>query len=167
MDNKERSNFIKNLVEIFNKNNLNSLEFKDGDLELKLKKNTDNVLLNSQVMPQQHAVNVVPQVPQPTISPAPAPEDLKTNVVATTSDYSSHEGAVKSPTVGIVYLSSSPDKPAFVTKGASVKAGDTLFLLEVMKVFNPIKAHKDGVVKEILVKNGNVVEYNEVLAIIE
>lgn len=162
MDNKERNTFIKMLVEIFNKNSLSSLEFKDDKLELNLKKELGS---NMVVVPtaQQPVYNTIQQ--QPIANSSEVQKDAVATI--TSVDYSNHEGAVKAPTVGIIYLSSSPDKPHFITKGATVKEGDTIFLLEVMKVFNPIKAHKDGIVKEILVKDSHVVEYNEVLAIIE
>ena len=79
----------------------------------------------------------------------------------------SHPGAVKSPMVGTVYLSASPDEPPFVQAGQHIEAGQTLVLVEAMKTFNEIKAPKAGLLKSILVENGQPVEYDETLAIIE
>ena len=75
--------------------------------------------------------------------------------------------ALKSPMVGVVYLAPEPGADQFVKVGASVKAGDTVALVEAMKTFNPIKSDKDGVVKEILVSDGAAVEFDEPLIIIE
>lgn len=75
--------------------------------------------------------------------------------------------AQKSPMVGTFYRAASPSSPAFVEVGQSVKAGDTLCIIEAMKLMNEIEAEKSGVVKEILVENGQPVEFGEPLFIIE
>ena len=75
--------------------------------------------------------------------------------------------ALKSPMVGVVYLAPEPGAKAFTTVGASIKAGDTVALVEAMKTFNPIKSDKDGVVKEILVTDGQAVEFDQPLIVIE
>lgn len=155
-DNKERAHFIKSLVDIFNKNSLTSLEFHDGDLSLKLDKKVEPVIHTT--APVAHSVTTMPATPQAVAPAAPEPAP---------ADDQNHEGAVKAPTVGVIYLKSSPDKPNFINVGSKVNVGDTLFLLEVMKVFTPIKAHKAGTIKSINVESQSVVEYNEVLAIIE
>ena len=69
--------------------------------------------------------------------------------------------ATPSPLVGVVYLAAGPDKPAFVTVGDSVKKGQTLVIIEAMKVMNEIPAPKDGVVTEILVSNEEMVEFGK------
>ena len=75
--------------------------------------------------------------------------------------------ALKSPMVGVVYLAPEPGANTFVSVGSSVKTGDTVALVEAMKTFNPIKADKDGVVKEILVTDGAAVEFEQPLIVIE
>lgn len=75
--------------------------------------------------------------------------------------------ALKSPMVGVVYLAPEPGADAFVSVGKSVKAGETVALVEAMKTFNPIKSDKDGVVKEILVTDGAAVEFDQPLIVIE
>ncbi len=77
------------------------------------------------------------------------------------------EGAVVSPMVGTVYLSPQPGAKAFVTVGAKVKQGDTLAIIEAMKVMNPIKAPKGGTVSEILVQDAQPVEFGQALVVIE
>jgi acetyl-CoA carboxylase biotin carboxyl carrier protein len=76
-------------------------------------------------------------------------------------------GALKSPMVGIVYLSPEPGARVFTSVGATVKAGDTVALIEAMKTFNPVKSERDGVVKEILVQDGQAVEFDTPLIVIE
>jgi acetyl-CoA carboxylase biotin carboxyl carrier protein len=95
------------------------------------------------------------------VAPSPAP------VAAPPPDEASHPGAVTSPMVGVAYLSPEPGSPPFVTVGQTVTAGQTLLLIEAMKTFNQIKAHKAGTVARILVANSTPVEYGEVLMILE
>ncbi len=89
----------------------------------------------------------------------------KTNSEPAPKAVSGH--VLKSPMVGVAYLSPEPGAKAFTTVGASIKTGDTVALVEAMKTFNPIKADKDGVVKEILVTDGQAVEFDQPLIVIE
>jgi len=77
------------------------------------------------------------------------------------------ENVVKSPMVGVAYLSADPNSPAYVKVGQHVKAGDTLLLIEAMKTFNEIKAPKSGVIKKIIALNSQPVEYGDHLIIFE
>ena len=77
------------------------------------------------------------------------------------------QNIVKSPMVGVAYLSADPNTPAYVKVGQHVKAGDTLLLIEAMKTFNEIKAPKSGVIKKILALNSQPVEYGDHLIIFE
>jgi acetyl-CoA carboxylase biotin carboxyl carrier protein len=78
-----------------------------------------------------------------------------------------HPGAVVSPMVGTAYMQAEPGAPSFVKKGDTVKPGDTLLIIEAMKVMNPIKAAKGGTVTHILVESGQPVEFGDVLMVIE
>jgi acetyl-CoA carboxylase biotin carboxyl carrier protein len=78
-----------------------------------------------------------------------------------------HPGAVISPMVGTAYLQAEPGSPPFVSVGSPIRVGDTLLIIEAMKVMNPIKAAKAGTLKEVLVLDGQPVEYGEPLMIIE
>lgn len=102
------------------------------------------------------AASVAPAVGTGDAESASAPS------AATVSGY-----ALKAPMVGVVYLAPEPGAKPFVSVGASVKAGDTVALVEAMKTFNPIKSDKDGVVKQILVSDGAAVEYDQPLIVIE
>ena len=88
-------------------------------------------------------------------------------VVPIIEDAASHPGAVASPMVGVCYLSPDPKSEPFFAEGDSVKEGETLLLIEAMKVFNPISAPKSGTIKKFLVKDGTPVEFGEPLVIIE
>jgi acetyl-CoA carboxylase biotin carboxyl carrier protein len=98
----------------------------------------------------------------PTVTPA---NTSTSTVVANAPE--NHPGAVKSPMVGTAYLQQDPASPRFVTKGASVKAGDTLLIIEAMKTMNQIPAPRTGKVTKILVEDGQPVEFGEPLLIIE
>lgn len=92
---------------------------------------------------------------------APAAAETPSDALA------NHPGLVRSPMVGVAYISSDPNAPPFVKVGDQVAAGQTLLLIEAMKVFNPIKAPRAGKVVRIFVANGAPVEYGEPLALIE
>ena len=96
----------------------------------------------------------------------PVATDAKqTNSEPTQNTFSGY--ALKSPMVGVAYLAPEPGAKPFTSVGASIKAGDTVALVEAMKTFNPIKSDKDGIVKEILVSDGQAVEFDQPLIVIE
>ena len=94
-----------------------------------------------------------------------APQQANTTAPAAIA--ADHPGAVASPMVGTAYLAPEPSASNFVKKGDSVNEGDTLLIIEAMKVMNPIKAHKGGTVTQILIENGKPVEFGDVLMVIE
>jgi len=100
-----------------------------------------------------------PAAPAP-VAAAPAP------VAAAPAPSGPVAGTVPSPMVGTVYLSPEPGKPAFISVGKTVKAGDTLFIVEAMKTMNAITAPHGGTVKEISVSDGSPVEFGQTLAVI-
>ena len=93
--------------------------------------------------------------------------EVKTPAAGEATAKAVNSNALKSPMVGVVYLAPEPGADVFVSVGKSVKAGDTVALVEAMKTFNPIKSDKDGVVKEILVTDGAAVEFDQPLIVIE
>lgn len=93
------------------------------------------------------------------------PQQANTNAPSTVA--ANHPGAVVSPMVGTVYMQAEPGAAPFVKKGDAVNAGDTLLIIEAMKVMNPIKAAKSGTVTQILVQSGQPVEFGDVLMVIE
>ena len=98
---------------------------------------------------------------------AGAPVAIAEPVAELLANPADHPGAVKSPMVGTVYTAPEPDAPAFITEGATVTAGQTLFIVEAMKVMNPITAPRAGTVVKIFVQNAQPIEFGEALVIVE
>jgi len=114
--------------------------------------------------------NLAPAAPvAPVIAPAaPASEAAPAATAAATSaDAAAHPGAVTSPMVGTAYTAPEPGADAFIEVGTVVKKGQTLLIVEAMKVMNPITAPKDGTISQIFVQNAQPVEFGEALVIIE
>ena len=153
-------NEIKDLMAQFDQSSLREFSYKNGRDELQFSKNEARMASEAlaQVAPVPTAVAASPVVSAPStpvesvLEEAPAPAEP---TVAPEGD------VVESPLVGVAYLAAGPDKPAFVTVGDSVKKGQTLVIIEAMKVMNEIPAPKDGVVTEILVSNEEMVEFGK------
>ena len=153
-------NEIKDLMAQFDQSRLREFSYKNGTDELRFSKNEARMASEApaQVAPVPTAVAASPVVSAPStpvesaVEEAPAPAET---TVAPEGD------VVESPLVGVAYLAAGPDKPAFVTVGDSVKKGQTLVIIEAMKVMNEIPAPKDGVVTEILVSNEEMVEFGK------
>ena len=152
---------IGKLAEVLNKNNLSELEYEDEGCRIKLKGlvcGTAVATVSVQAVPQQ--------VVQPQTTGV-VPANVSKDDSYTADGYSNNAGTVKSPIVGVVYLSPDPTKPDYVGIGDTVKEGDIVCLIEAMKTFNPVKAHRTGTVTKILVESGDPVEYGESLIVIE
>lgn len=148
---------IKNLASLLNETGLSEIEVADGDKRVRVTKSINvQAFAAPQMMPQMAPANA---------PAAPAAVAGGGQVKAISAD--NHPGAVKSPMVGTAYLQSEPSAPKFITKGGTVKAGDTLLIIEAMKVMNPIKAEKSGTVVDILIDDAQPVEFGQVLVIIE
>ena len=89
--------------------------------------------------------------------------DLPKNSVSSVQEKSPNILTIDSPMVGIIYITPKPSSPPFIKKGQKVKKGDTICLIEAMKTFNEIKSDKDGLIKDILIKNGEAVEFGQPL----
>lgn len=152
-------NDIKDLMTQFDQSSLREFSYKNGTDELQFSKNEARPVpeVATQVAPAP--VLVTPSPVAPTSAPA---ETVAEEVPAPAEASVATEGnLVESPLVGVVYLAAGPDKPVFVTVGDSVKKGQTLVIIEAMKVMNEIPAPKDGVVTEILVSNEEMVEFGK------
>lgn len=153
-------NEIKDLMTQFDQSSLREFSYKNGQDELQFSKNEARMVSEAPapVPSAPAAVIASPAVSAPStpvespVKEAPAPAEIS---VAPEGD------VVESPLVGVAYLAAGPDKPAFVTVGDSVKKGQTLVIIEAMKVMNEIPAPKDGVVTEILVSNEEMVEFGK------
>lgn len=156
----EMSKFVSKLAEILDKNSLTQLEYETEECRINLTRQS-NVVSAPAFVPASAPVSV----PVPAVQPTA--EVLSDQTSADTLDYSNNANAVKSPMVGVVYLSSDPNSGNYVNVGDTVAAGDTVCLIEAMKTFNPVKAHKGGKVSKILVESGDPVEYGAPLIVIE
>ena len=146
---------IRQLSKLLEETGLTEIEVADGEKMIRVNKGG----------PVGHAVHHAAPVSQIMPSDPTIPQAANTSTPAVIAE--NHPGAVKSPMVGTAYLQADPNSPPFISKGATVKPGDTLLIIEAMKVMNPIKATKGGVVKDIIVENASPVEFGEVLVIIE
>ena len=151
--------FIQSLAKLLNQNELTELEVSREYGE------TDkiNVRVSKSGSPQAYQVGTKQPSMAPAIAPLPQQERLDQNI----NDPVSHPGAVTSPMVGTIYMQAEPGAEPFISVGSSVSEGDTLLIVEAMKVMNPITAPADGTVKQIFVQNAQPVEFGEVLVVIE
>ena len=146
-------NEIKDLMAQFDQSSLREFSYKNGTDELQFSKNEVRMASETPAAVAPSPVVSAPSTPvESAVEEAPAPAET---TVAPAGD------VVESPLVGVAYLAAGPDKPAFVTVGDSVKKGQTLVIIEAMKVMNEIPAPKDGVVTEILVSNEEMVEFGK------
>ncbi len=157
---------IKPLVKWLVEMGFTDIEIKDGEESLKLGRNAQQDMTPSPAYVQMSTQPLHHPLHHPVHHheahhPHPKATDNKPEVVTATG----HK--VCSPMVGTMYTSPSPDSPAFVKIGQSVKVGDTLCIIEAMKMFNEIEADRAGVIVDILVQNGEPVEYDQPLFIIE
>lgn len=144
---------LKKLIDLVEESGIAELEITEGEEKVRIAR----VSQNSQPIYMSAA---------PSYAPAPA-APVTVPVAAAPAEPSEPEGhVVKSPMVGTFYRASSPGAKAFVEVGQSVNAGDTLCIIEAMKLLNEIEADQGGVIKAILVENGQPVEYGEPLFII-
>jgi len=147
---------VRELAQLLTDNELTEIEVADGDRRIKVKRDTPAMIAAAHMAPAM----AVPQAPALSAPPMHAKEDLgaQEDEVAGT--------AVKSPMVGTAYMSAEPGAKPFIEVGQAVKAGDTLCIVEAMKVMNPITAPEGGVIKKIMVADAQPVEFDQPLVII-
>ncbi len=132
---------IKKLAKLLNEENLSVLEYDQGDIRIRLE--------------SKGQIAVAPQaIPQVQLALPPVEE--------TSVDFNNADD-IKAPMVGVFYQAPSPDEPPYVQVGSRVKKGDTLCIIEAMKLMNEITADRDGEIVDICVNNGEVVEYGQIL----
>ncbi|MFC7518154.1 acetyl-CoA carboxylase biotin carboxyl carrier protein [Herbaspirillum sp. GCM10030257] len=149
---------LKTLIDLVAESDIAELEVTEGESKVRIVKSSG--------APQSQVVMMQPQsMPQQTLSaPAPAATPAAASIPAAAPEPEGH--IVKSPMVGTFYRASAPGNPAFVEVGATVKEGDTLCIIEAMKLLNEIDADASGVIKQILVENGQPVEFGQPLFVI-
>ena len=149
------ASFVKELADILDQAGLAELEYETEAVAIWL----------SRVTTAAPVAVAAPVAAAPVAAAAPAA--IAEPVAEPPANPADHPGAVKSPMVGTVYTAPEPDAPAFITEGATVTAGQTLFIVEAMKVMNPITAPKAGTVVKIFVQNAQPIEFGEALVIVE
>ena len=142
---------LKTLIDLVSESNVSELEITEAEGKVRIVKGNG-------AMVQHYTAPVL--APGPTVASAPLP-------VADATPVAEAGHAVKSPMVGTFYRSASPGAKAFVEVGDSIKSGDTICIIEAMKILNEIEADKTGVVTRILCDNGQAVEYGQTLFLIE
>jgi acetyl-CoA carboxylase biotin carboxyl carrier protein len=144
---------VRQLADLLNETGLTEICVEDGDRKI-------------MVSSSRGAQAPVTMMAAPAAA-SPAPTASAPANAAPTAPAADHPGTVKSPMVGTVYLASSPDTPNFVSIGDNVKEGDTLVIIEAMKVMNPITAPRSGKITQIAVANAQPVEFDQPLVVIE
>lgn len=145
---------IKKLIELLDSSGVAEIEVKEGESSVRISRMPANMPAMPQVV-----------MSAPTAAPAPVAAAATAPAAKTEEGISGH--VVKSPMVGTFYRAASPDAKPFAEVGQSVKMGDTICIIEAMKMFNQIEADKSGVIKAILCENGQPVEFDQPLVIIE
>jgi acetyl-CoA carboxylase biotin carboxyl carrier protein len=143
------ADLVRQLAELLNENDLTEIEVEDGDRKIVVKR---TITVAAPTAPAA-APAAVPPPPAAAAAPPPLPAN--------------HPGAVKSPMVGTVFLAGEPGAKPFVSPGQKVTEGDTLLIIEAMKVMNPITAPRAGTVTQVLVVDAQPVEYDQPLVILE
>jgi len=142
---------VRQLAELLDDTRLTEIEVQDGDRRIRVVR---NVAIPTHAVPAPVAAAPVAAAPLAPAAPAAAPAG-------------DHPGTIKSPMVGTAYLASSPGAKQFVNVGDTVAAGDTLLIVEAMKVMNPIVSPRAGKVTQLMVDNGQPVEFDQPLAVVE
>ena len=148
---------IKKLMELLEESGIAEIEVKEGEESIKLSRN-----ITSSAAPLQQMVQ------QPMMAPQQQATQTSSQVENKKDDSSNqNRNTVNSPMVGTFYASASPESKPFVTVGQSVKKGDTLCILEAMKMMNQVQAESDGKILEILIDNAEPVEFDQPLFVLE
>ncbi|WP_127471870.1 acetyl-CoA carboxylase biotin carboxyl carrier protein [Thiomicrorhabdus aquaedulcis] len=151
---------IRKLIEIVEQSDIAEIEIKEGEHNIRITRSKEPIMYAAPQhthYPMQSAMQSAPTHAAPIVTEA--------SVVAVAAEPSGHK--MTSPMVGTFYASPSPDAGAFVKVGDSVAEGDTLCIIEAMKIMNPIEADKAGKIKQIVAVNGEPVEYGQTLFVIE
>ena len=148
---------VKKLIELLEESDVAEIEIHEGEESVRISRNSSVPMTMAMPAAMPQAPVAAPAAPAAQAAPAAAE--------ASEPEITGH--AVRSPMVGTFYRSPSPGSKSFVEVGQQVAAGDTLCIIEAMKILNQIESDKAGTVKQILVENGEPVEYNEPLFIID
>ncbi|HEY0335189.1 MAG TPA: acetyl-CoA carboxylase biotin carboxyl carrier protein [Stenotrophomonas sp.] len=152
---------IKKLIDLLEESNLSEIEIKEGEESVRLARVPRNGM---GMAPAPVYVSAPPAAAPP--MPMQSPTEASTGGTAKAGNALPDGHVLRAPMVGTFYTSPSPDKPAFVTVGQAVKAGETLAIIEAMKMFNPIEADVSGTIVAVLGESGQPVEFDQPLFVI-
>jgi len=154
---------IKKLIDLLEESNLAEIEIKEGEESVRLARTPKGSYAQA---PVSYAPAPAPEARPAQAMPMNSPTEASTGGSAKPGNALPEGHVVRSPMVGTFYSSPAPDKPVFVTVGQQVKAGDTLAIIEAMKMFNPIEADASGTIVAILGETGQPVEFDQPLFVI-
>lgn len=151
---------IRKLIEIVEQSDIAEIEIKEGEHNIRITRSKEPVIM------QAPAQQMIQAAPAPAAAPIGAPAAAEAPVEAPAAEtIAGHE--IKSPMVGTFYITPAPDAEPFVKVGDHVSVGDTLCIIEAMKIMNPIESDVSGTVTKILVNAGDPVEYGQILFVIK
>ncbi|GMQ28348.1 acetyl-CoA carboxylase biotin carboxyl carrier protein [Algoriphagus confluentis] len=147
---------IQELIDYISNSGLAEVKIKTEEFELSIKKYAESSAAPVQQVVAAPAPAPVASAPAPAPAPAPTPAATPSNLLE-----------IKSPMIGTFYLTPNPDAAPFVTEGATIKAGQTVCIIEAMKLFNEIESEISGKIVKILVSNATPVEYDQPLFLVD
>ncbi|MFY0625251.1 MAG: acetyl-CoA carboxylase biotin carboxyl carrier protein [Reichenbachiella sp.] len=150
---------IRDLIDYVSSTGLEEVNIETEEFKLKVKRNNESQIVERAA---PAPAPVAPAPAAPASAPAPAP--------ATTAEASAPSGKyveIKSPMIGTFYATANPESPAFVNVGDKVKVGDTVCIVEAMKLFNEIESEVSGTIVKVLIENSNPVEYDQPLFLVD
>lgn len=149
---------VKKLIELLEESGISEIEIREGEESVRISR---SISAHAIAPPVQPVTQVSVPVAPPTPAPVPAPEAAPPPAADT-------EGTIiESPMVGTFYASPSPGSPAFVSVGQAIKPGDTICIVEAMKILNQIESEVSGTVKAVLVEDGQPVEFGQPLMVVD
>jgi acetyl-CoA carboxylase biotin carboxyl carrier protein len=158
---------IRDLIDFISKTGLNEVDIETKELKLHVKREPDQKVFKSTPV-MAPAVAAAPAVAQPAVAataPVTAPRAATEAPVAAASGKNTLE--IKSPMIGTFYRSANPESPSFVSVGDKVSKGQTVCIIEAMKLFNEIESEVSGTIVKVMVENSSPVEYDQVLFVVE
>ncbi len=154
---------IRDLIDFISKSGLNEVSIETEDLKIAIKRDAETRVIESSAAPAP--VAAAAPAPAPAPAAAPAAEAPKADAPAAGGD--SNYVEVKSPMIGTFYRTPNPDSPPFVSVGDKIEKGQTVCIVEAMKLFNEIETEVSGTIVKVMVENASPVEYDQVLFLVD
>jgi len=154
---------IQNLIRFVAKSGASEVKLETGDVKITIRTGSDKAETTIIQQPQQVAV----PAPVPVETPAPAAPAKEAPAEAEKADDTSKYIEIKSPIIGTLYRKPSPDKPSFVKVGDTISAGDTVCIIEAMKLFNEVESEVSGKIVKVLVEDSSPVEFDQPLFLVD